>query len=139
MSSDVPITLPDSTGAFAPERSERIDWIRRAIAILEVVGGLHGLLFAIPITFSPGFVIGLPFLLIYLASIVAGIGLWRGTRRGERWSRIVQFVQLPWLASTRVSYLLSCGPGLWAGFGAAGPISRRVVGSSFLIELHFNQ
>ena len=113
------------------------DWIRRAIAVIQVLGGAQGLWFTLPIVFSPRFVIGFPFGIIYAVSIFAGIGLWRNSRRGERWSLLVQAAQVPWFTSPHFAYSLSVGIGLWAGVGSAGARGERRTASSFLIEALF--
>ena len=124
---DPPPAAPAPAPAFVPA----VDWIRRGIAVLQVVGGAVGLWFAIPILLSPGILIGLPFTAFYAGCILAGIGLWRQSARGERWSRLLQLVQIPWVKTAHFAWQLASGAGLWTGISSTGWTSERRLGSTF--------
>lgn len=125
------VSAPPSPSVSAGQ----VDWIRRAIAIGQVLGGAMGTWFTIPIVFSGGFLIGLPFCAFYVGCILAGIGLWRQTARGERWSRFLQLVQVPWIRTAHVGWQLACGAGLWSGIGSGGWAGARRLGSMFDFHL----
>ena len=88
-------------------------WIK-TIAILEVIGGIVGILFmfygAVASGFEFGFMLVGPISLgIFILSLVAGILLWKGKERGRKASIVVQFIQLPKLMSPALIFMYSFG------------------------------
>ena len=92
-------------------------WVR-IIAVLEIVGGVFGLgLVVWQLLAAPSNV----FLLllapiatgIYILSLVAGVGLWRGSTFGRKASIVVQSVQAPKVISPLVTFAFSFGLDFW--------------------------
>ena len=72
---------------------------RKAIAALEIVGGLVGGFVVVarlgPQPTPAALAIGAAFFVVFLLAILAGVMLWRDTRLGRILSIVVQFAQLP--------------------------------------------
>jgi hypothetical protein len=95
-------------------------WIR-IIAVLEIIGGIFGILFvAWQIAVSPinifTIIIGLVILGIYVLSLIAGVALWQGRPFGRTASIIVQAIQLPKIISPTIIFTFSFGLDLWIHF-----------------------
>lgn len=85
------------------------EWWLRAIAVLEVAGGVFGL-FAV--TGGRSTSSGIFLLLgsvLFIFSIVAGVLLWRGGDRGLKLSAIVQALQIVNLSSPLFTYAFGAG------------------------------
>lgn len=92
-------------------------WVR-IIAVLEIVGGVFGLVLVVwQLAVAPFNVISL--LLapvaagIYVLSFVAGVGLWRGSTFGRKASIIVQTIQAPKVISPLITFAFSFGLDFW--------------------------
>jgi hypothetical protein len=95
-------------------------WIR-IISVLEIIGGIFGILFtAWQIAVSPinifTIIFGLVILGIYVLSLVAGVALWQGRPFGRTASIIVQAIQLPKIMSPTIIFTFSFGLDLWIHF-----------------------
>jgi hypothetical protein len=101
-----------------------VDWISRAIALVEIVGGVTAAgVVAWGLLHGPSF-FGLLFLAIYVWCAFAGVQLWRQRRTGWRHSVLVQLLQTVWVDTAKFTYLFAAGCGAWFGFGSEG-ITRR--------------
>ncbi|MGQ4809435.1 hypothetical protein NKDENANG_02852 [Candidatus Entotheonellaceae bacterium PAL068K] len=75
-----------------------MDWLK-VIAVIQVVGGIHGLIqliagaFASPAMQDAGIISHILFACLSGISIIAGILLWFKKRRGFVWSIVLQFLQ----------------------------------------------
>jgi hypothetical protein len=65
----------------------------------------------------------------------AGVGLWRGTRRGLHLSLLAQAIQVPWIGTAHVTYRLGVGAAYWVASQGGAFTHERAIGSSFLIEM----
>jgi len=87
------------------------DGLQKAIAALEVLGGALGILTVVWLLVQgPNLgllVVGIAFLALFIASVVAGLWLWRGDPRGLPLSTVVQAVQVPVVSSSLVYYAYS--------------------------------
>lgn len=88
-------------------------WVR-IIAILEVVGGIFGIVFVAKQTAdnaidSLNLVLALISVAIYVFSFIAGIALWREQPFGRIASIVVQAIQLPKYASQLLVFMFSFG------------------------------
>ena len=85
----------------------------RIVALLQIVGGVLGLLDAISALVAPTGIVTvaviLAGLLIFSFGIFAGVVMWVGQMRGYILSRILQLLQLPLLTSPFLSYQLGVG------------------------------
>ena len=105
----------------------------RGIALYQVIAGAWGLADPAKGMFVSAhtggqYTLAVLVTALMVASIVAGVLLWRGSRQGRALSRAVQAVQIPVVASKWVVYSvtlgLACvvgirgqGPSAWAGLG----------------------
>jgi len=98
--------------------------LNKLIAIIEIVGGAIGLFIIVPViwgitsllssgTFSLAiagsiliFVLGI---CLYILSVIAGVALWRNSRKGVTLSLIVQAVQIPSLVISGFIYSFISG------------------------------
>ena len=118
----------EPTASTAP-----VDWIRRAIGVVLIGGGVFGTIISVPIMFN-GLAVML-FVIFYVLAIAGGIGLWRETRRGDALACSALAAQVPWIVASKFGYLFSCGIGLFAGFGSLGFSWRRSIGATFDFRL----
>jgi len=93
-------------------------WIK-SIAILEIIGGIVGILFCVYESVAAGFALNVMVVLpvslgIFILSLIASIYLWKETSFGRRASIIVQFIQLPKLISPAFTFMFSFGFDLFA-------------------------
>jgi hypothetical protein len=110
------------------------DWISRAIAVMEIIGGAVGaVLVCIGLRASggQGWFFGLVMLIAYVWCIVAGVKLWRQRPDGWWHSIFVQALQIPWIVTRNLSYLFCAGLGVWYGLGSNGAIKSRAIGGRF--------
>ena len=108
--------------------------IRRIIAAVQVIGAVLGV--GLLVANAGG---GISFLWLVLLAVhllvgVAGVGLWRGTRRGLRGSIVAQAIQMPWIATAHVSYRLGVGLAYWVALRGGALTHDRAIGSTFLVE-----
>src|SRR4029077_20383200 len=92
-------------------------WIR-IIAVLEIIGGIVGIILtAWQIAVSPinifTIIFGLVILGIYVLSLIAGVALWQCRPFGRTASIIVQAIQLPKIISPAIIFTFSFGLDLW--------------------------
>jgi len=90
----------------------------RTIAVLEIVGGLSGIVFILwsltnyslqPLSLAIAlFIVG-----IDVYSLAAGIALWPGTSFGRTASIIIQIIQIPKIFSSTLIFTFSFGVDLW--------------------------
>jgi hypothetical protein len=90
----------------------------RSIAVLEIIGGVSGPLLVIwALAVSPlnliTLVISIFPLCIFMLSVVAGVGLWRGTPFGRNASILIQAIQIPKIISPLMIFVVSVGVDLW--------------------------
>ena len=110
-------------------------WLR-LIAALEILGGMFGIGLALWQVFSlpsslPYY--SLPFVfLIYTFSLVAGIELWRGRRRGHIASVVVQSIQLVKIFSTPITFAFSFGLDVYLNWLQADGLSDLSINFRFL-------
>lgn len=95
-------------------------WMK-IIAVLEIVGGIAGILLVVWILamtpFNPLSLLILPIVVgIYVLSLVAGIALWRGRKYGRTASIVVQCIQIPKLISPQIIFMFSFGVDVWVYF-----------------------
>lgn len=88
-------------------------WIR-LIAILEIIGGLSGVVFvALELIAAPPnratLILGAIALAVYLLSLIAGITLWMERPFGRDASIIIQAIQIPKYTSQVLIFLFSFG------------------------------
>lgn len=99
-------------------------WMR-AIAALEIVGGVFGLGFVVwwfataPFNAFSILIAPIP-VAIYVLSFVAGVALWRGSTFGRKASIIVQAIQLPKIVSPALIFIFSFGFDLWVHYLQGG-------------------
>ncbi len=84
------------------------------IAVLEIIGGIVGILFMAWVSIMSGFALNVisvvPIsLAIFTLSLVAGVYLWSETEFGRRASIVVQFIQLPKIATSALVFMFSFG------------------------------
>jgi hypothetical protein len=109
------------------------DWIARAIALVEIVGGAIGVGLICTAMRAGGegwFFLAL-FMAVYIWSIVAGVKLWRERDCGWRHSIAIQLLQVPWIITARITYLFCSGPAAWFGFGSNGLANAHSLFSQF--------
>lgn len=93
----------------------------KTISILEIIGGVFGAGFAAWWFFSTSlstysFLIFFTLTTIYFLSIIAGVGLWKGTRFGRIASIIIQIIQLIKVTSPFIIFMFSFGFDFWIQF-----------------------
>jgi hypothetical protein len=95
-------------------------WLR-IISILEIVGGIFGIIILIwwflvsPFNIYSLLIAPIP-IAICIFSILAGYWLWIGNRFGRTASIIVQAIQLPKIFSSFVIFMFSFGFDVWVQF-----------------------
>ena len=115
-------------------------WMK-IIAVLEIIGGIFGMLLVVWILamtpFNPLSLLILPIVVaIYVLSLIAGIALWRGRKYGRTASIVVQCIQIPKIISPAVVFMFSFGLDLWVHFLRADQFFN--MGFEFRV-LAFNQ
>ena len=132
---DGPATGDTIRHASAPDR----DGLRYVVALIEIHGGFTGLWLYLPILrnlvlANPGTdtemtaaaLIGLPLVgLVLMASLLAGLALWRDRRIGYVLSVPVQLAQLVWFVSASLSFRISASGWLLAELFLRLPASGR--------------
>jgi hypothetical protein len=88
-------------------------WIR-LIAILEITGGLSGIVFVVlELVAAPlnrqTLMVGLIILAVYLLSLIAGVALWLGRPFGRDASIMIQAIQIPKVTSQVLIFVFSFG------------------------------
>src|SRR5436309_3080870 len=88
-------------------------WIK-TIAVLEMVGGVVGVLFMVYVAMSSEFAVPVIFVgsfssAIFVLSMLAGSWLWQGQRRGRTASIVIQCIQLPKVISGPLIFMFSFG------------------------------
>ena len=119
--------MPVDTVAAMPET----DWISRAIALVEVIGGAVGIGLASQGLHSNAWFLALLVMLVYTWSVIAGVKLWRQRDGGWVHSIVVQVLQIPWIITPHLSYQFAVGCGAWLGFGSDGWVKSRALASRF--------
>jgi len=95
-------------------------WLR-IISVLEIIGGVFGLITTIwwfsisPINIYSLLLLPIP-IAIYILSFLAGYWLWKGTPLGRTASIIIQAVQLPKIYSSLLIFMFSFGFDVWIQF-----------------------
>jgi len=102
----------------------KFPWIR-TIAVLEMIGGVFGILFLVYVALVYGItmplvIAGSFFAAISVLSMLAGSWLWQGLPRGRTASLIIQFVQLPKVVSAPLIFMFSFGFDLFPQIGIVG-------------------
>ena len=113
-------------------------WIK-AIAILEMVGGVVGILFCIYGSVASGFAFNVMVVIpvsfgIFILSLIAGIYLWKGREFGRKASIVVQFIQLPKFASPAFTFMFSFGFDLFAHLTLSNGFSNLGIQFRFLAD-----
>jgi hypothetical protein len=95
-------------------------WLR-TISLLEIIGGISGILFVLSAAvingFSVSYLIVAPIMLVIDGlSLAAGIYLWKRTNFGRIASIAIQFIQLPKIASAFFVFAFSFGFDIYIGF-----------------------
>lgn|GEM_PF-5499688 len=89
-------------------RSTRGKTFSRIIAGIELLGGMSGVIYVVPLLWSnqPILVKTYALIAVFLFSIgmVAGFFLWRGQRLGFTLSEIFQLMQVPIVSNSAISY-----------------------------------
>ena len=117
------------------------NWLR-VISILEIVGGVFGIIILVwwflfvPFNIYSLLIAPIP-IAIYVLSILAGYWLWKGHRFGRTASIIIQAIQLPKIFSPFIIFLFSFGFDVWIQFLFL-PNGLTNLGFEFRI-LSFNQ
>ena len=104
----------------------------KTIAILQIIGGVAGIVF-MPWTQIPNInIFSLPVIileiLIDLLAIAAGIALWCETSFGRKASVAVQLIQLPKITSPAILFMFSFGLDFWVHASPSG-----IVGFQFSV------
>jgi hypothetical protein len=99
----------------------------RIIAILEIIGGLFGMVFVIwamihqtSNIFSR--MIGIVEVLIEILAVVAGTALWAETSFGRKASLAIQLIQLPKITSPAIIFMFSFGFDVWVHASSDGVV-----------------
>jgi hypothetical protein len=113
-------------------------WLK-AIAILEMIGGVVGILYCPYMIFTSQFVLSTLviialFFVIYLTSLLAGIYLWKGTKFGRTASIVVQIIQLPKFISPALIFMFSFGFDLFVHLTVSSGFSKVGVEFRFLAD-----
>ena len=82
-------------------------WLKRAIGVLFIYGGIAGVIALIPLVKFFNF--QLVFLVFYLFSMVAGVYLLEGKGASVVWVKFIAFMQIPIISAPWISYHLSSG------------------------------
>lgn len=95
-------------------------WLK-TISILEITGGIFGIVFLIWwVVISPfnidAFLLVPLLITIYVLSILGGFWLWKGKRYGRPASVIIQAIQVPKIISPFVIFMFSFGFDSWIQF-----------------------
>lgn len=88
-------------------------WIN-IIAVLEIIGGIVGILFIVYASVVSGFAFNVMIIVpislgIFSLSLVAGVYLWIGHEFGRKASIIIQWIQLPKISLSAITFMFSFG------------------------------
>lgn len=122
----------------ASEQEEKVMMVRRGVALVEIIGGILGVVTAFGyVNSSAGFgvVICLVFVGLYGYSTVAGYWLWHNYAKGYHASIILQLLQIPVLVSPLLTYEFVSGLMMRFLVGIGGFDASFHFGSQFSFAL----
>lgn len=118
--------------------------LRKAIAALEIIGGLTGVALIVRSIFGSSelsgrgavaIAVAITFLMLYLTSILAGWMLWQSTTMGRRLSLVTQALQIPWFRLFGLKYTFAAGAYAVAGFESGRADFQLALGSLYGFEI----
>lgn len=123
-------------GASAQDEKDLM--LRRGVALLEIIGGILGVVTALDYLSNSagiGVIICLLFAGFYGYSVLAGYWLWQNLAKGYRASVLLQLLQIPVLVSPLLTYEFVSGLMLRILIGTGGFDTSLNFGSQFTFEL----
>lgn len=118
--------------------------LRKAIAALEIIGGLAGIYLIVRSSFGSSessgqgalaIAVAITFVTLYLTSILAGWMLWQSRASGRRLSLFTQALQLPWFQLFGLKYTFAAGAYAVAGFESGRADFQVALGSQCRFEI----
>jgi hypothetical protein len=114
-------------------------WTRRFIAAVQIVGALIGVWMLVLGARNGVSIVWALILAMFIFVGIAGVELWRGTRRGLIASTIAQIIQIPWIASAHFTWRMAAGLGMWIAWRSDATerafFQDRCFGTSYLLEM----